>query len=278
MDKNEKKEKYYLTEVDKIDSSIYCHHNQMGEIFIEEHDHYKGQFIYTEGGIVHIKTKTKTHFLPARHYMWIPPNTKHAIYPRTPEVIMRNLYFPIQKNDSAFYRTEGIYPISDLLRLMLCYTRKWSGDILKTDKEKFPIVTAFKVLLPQISQKPLMLTLPRANDPRLQKMVYYLKDNLDKNISLNEIASYLNMSERSFHRLFKGDFKMTFIHYYTLLRMFKAVEYILENKYTIGEIALMVGYSSLPTFSNTFSKILGKRPTEYLRGNNIYNDNQQYQQ
>ncbi len=62
------------------------------------------------------------------------------------------------------------------------------------------------------------------------------------------------MSERSFHRLFKGDFNMTFIHYYTLLRMFKAVEYILENKYTIGEIALMVGYSSLPTFSNTFQK------------------------
>lgn len=270
MTKIEQKEKYYLTEVDKIDSSIYCYHDQMGEIFIEEHGHNKGQFIYTEGGIVHIKTETKTHFLPARHYMWIPPNVKHAIYPRTPEVIMRNLYFPILKKDSAFYHTEGIYPISDLLRRMLCYTRKWNGDILKTDGERFPIVTAFKVLLPQISIKPLMLTLPRANDPRLEKMTYYLKDNLDKNISLSEIASYMCMSERSFHRLFKNDFNMPFIHYYTLLRMFKAVEYLLENKFTIGDIALMVGYSSLPTFSNTFVKILGKRPSEYLRGNNIY--------
>jgi transcriptional regulator GlxA family with amidase domain len=93
---------------------------------------------------------------------------------------------------------------------------------------------------------------------------------LDKNISLAEIASYLGMSERSLHRLFKNDVKMTFIHYYTLLRMFKAMEYVLENKHTIGEIALMVGYSSLPTFSNTFLKILGKRPSEYLHGNRIY--------
>jgi AraC-like DNA-binding protein len=54
--------------------------------------------------------------------------------------------------------------------------------------------------------------------------------------------------------------------------MFKALEFVLEKKHTIGEIALMVGYSSLPTFSNTFLKILGKRPSEYLRGTGIYEE------
>ena len=270
MKENEAKEKYYLTEVDKIDSSIYCHHDLMGEIFIEMHSHKKGQFIYTEGGIVYIKTGNKTHFLPARHYMWIPPDIEHAIYPSTPEVIMRNLYFPTEKTDAPFYQQVGIYPVNELLWQLLCYTRKWDGDILETDPKRFPVVAAFKVLLAQISTAPLMLTLPRPKDPRLEKTLVYLKDNLDKNISPAEIASYLGMSERSLHRLFKSDVKMTFIQYYTLLRMFKALEYVLEKKYTIGEIALMVGYSSLPTFSNTFLKILGKRPSEYLQGNRIY--------
>ena len=202
--------------------------------------------------------------------MWIPPDVEHTIYPSTPEVIMRNLYFPVEKTDDPFYQKEGIYPVNELLWQLLCYTRKWDGDILETDPKRFPVVAAFKVLLAQISTGPLMLTLPRPKDPRLEKTLVYLKDNLDKNISLAEIASHLGMSERSLHRLFKSDVKMTFIHYYTLLRMFKAMEYVLENKHTIGEIALMVGYSSLPTFSNTFLKILGKRPSEYLHGKRIY--------
>ena len=270
MKENEAIEKYYLTEVDKTDNSIYCHHDLMGEIFIEMHAHKKGQFIYTEGGIVYIKTGNKTHFLPARHYMWIPSDVEHAIYPSTPEVIMRNLYFPTEKTDAPFYQQVGIYPVNELLWQLLCYTRKWDGDILETDAKRFPVVAAFKVLLAQISTGPLMLTLPRPKDPRLEKTLVYLKDNLDKNVSLAEIASHLGMSERSLHRLFKSDVKITFIHYYTLLRIFKALEYVLEKKHTIGEIALMVGYSSLPTFSNTFLKILGKRPSEYLQGNRIY--------
>jgi hypothetical protein len=169
MKENEAKEKYYLTEVDKIDSSIYCHHDLMGELFIEMHSHKKGQFIYTEGGIVYIKTGNKTHFLPARHYMWIPPDVEHAIYPSTPEVLMRNLYFPTEKTDALFYQKEGIYPVNELLWQLLCYTRKWDGDILETDAKRFPVVAAFKVLLAQISTGPLMLTLPRPKDPRLEK-------------------------------------------------------------------------------------------------------------
>jgi AraC-like DNA-binding protein len=202
--------------------------------------------------------------------MWIPPDVEHAIYPSKPEVIMRNLYFPVKNSDAPFYQTVGIYPVNELLWQLLCYTRKWEGDIYEDDEKRFPVVTAFKVLLAQISNSPLMLTLPRPKDPRLEKSLVYLKDHLDKNIPLTEIASLLGMSESSLHRLFKSDVKMTFIHYYTLLRMFKALEYVLEKKHTIGEIALMVGYSSFPSFSNTFLKILGKRPSEYLHGNRIY--------
>ena len=197
-------------------------------------------------------------------------DVEHAIYPSKPEVIMRNLYFPVKNSDAPFYQTVGIYPVNELLWQLLCYTRKWEGDIYEDDEKRFPVVTAFKVLLAQISNSPLMLTLPRPKDPRLEKSLVYLKDHLDKNIPLTEIASLLGMSESSLHRLFKSDVKMTFIHYYTLLRMFKALEYVLEKKHTIGEIALMVGYSSFPSFSNTFLKILGKRPSEYLHGNRIY--------
>src|SRR6218665_590285 len=91
--------KYYLTEVDRFKATIYCMHDRMGENDIHVHAHKKGQLIYTEGGIVHITTPDKTFFLPARHYMWIPPHLAHSIHPGSENVVMRNLYFPIEKDD-----------------------------------------------------------------------------------------------------------------------------------------------------------------------------------
>ena len=74
----------------------------MGETFIESHSHQKGQFLYTEGGVVHVKTINRVYYLPARHYMWIPAGVTHAIYPNSPKVIIRNLYFPMNVTAHGF--------------------------------------------------------------------------------------------------------------------------------------------------------------------------------
>ncbi|WP_262492864.1 AraC family transcriptional regulator [Mesonia mobilis] len=248
---------------------MYCYHNPMGEVSIESHSHQKAQFLYTEGGLVYVKNELEEFYLPARHFMWIPPGVEHAIFPSSPKVVMRNLYFPVQKNDKAFYFQPGIYPVNDMLLQLLLFTESWNGDILPQDQEKFPIAVAFKVLLPQISNTPVLLNLPVARDERLKRVTHLLRKDLSKNRSIAEIAQQFSISERTLHRLFKKDMNISFIRYYTLLRIFTAIEYIIEGKYTIAEIALMVGYASLPSFSNTFTKIVGKRPTEYYKSNYI---------
>jgi AraC-like DNA-binding protein len=59
---------------------------------------------------------------------------------------------------------------------------------------------------------------------------------------------------------------MSFIQYFTIRRILKAIELLLEKKLSISEVARTVGYNSVPTFSNTFFKILGQRPSDYLNG------------
>ena len=262
--------KYYLTEVDKNPKSIFCYHNLMGETFIESHKHDKGQFLYTEGGVVHVKTKNRIYYLPARHYMWIPSRVKHAIYPSTPKVIMRNLYFPMPTNSSKFYNKEGIYPINNLLMELLLFTKNWKGDIMKSQKKKYAIVYAFKALLEQTVSKSLHLELPQPTDGRLTNIINYLTDQIHQEHLLPQLASKFSMTDKSLYRLFKKDVGMSFIKYYTQLRIFKSLEYLMNSDYNISEIANMVGYSSLPTFSNTFSKVMGKRPSEYRKSNEIY--------
>lgn len=264
--------KYYLTEVDKNPNSIFCYHTTMNNLFIEHHSHDKGQFLYTEGGVVHVKTNTRMYYLPARHYMWIPAGIKHAIYPSSPKVVMRNLYFPMQSNTKEFYKKEGIYHINNLLMELLLFTKNWNGDITKAHKNKYPIVYAFKTLLEQSVSHSLHLELPHPTDSRLISITKYLSDKIDQEHLLPKLASNFSMTDKSLYRLFKKDLNMSFIKYYTQLRIFKSLEYLMNSDYNISQIANMVGYSSLPTFSNTFSKVMGKRPSEYRKTNEIYTE------
>ncbi len=261
---------YYLTEVDKQPSSIYCMHDLMGEIDIAFHKHIKGQFLYTEGGVVHVMTDSQTFFLPARHYMWIPAGILHSIHPGTSNVIMRNLYFPSEESENNFYSKIGIYPINELLLQMIIYTNRWSGDLLPIDKDSWHFLFAIKSILPQVSSYNLPLSLPFPKDKRLIAVIKYMEENLHENVVLTDFEKILGVSSRTLSRLFQNDVGMSFVQYLTIQRLMHAIVLLLENQLSVKEVASLVGYNSIPTFSNTFYKILGIRPSEYQKQTSIF--------
>jgi len=258
-------EKYYIKEVDTDKKSIYCHHDLMGELLIPTHKHEKAQMLYSEGGIVHVTTESKTYFLPARHFIWIPGGVKHSIHPNSEGVMMRNLYFAVDLSEDPFYEKEGIYPINDLLLQMMLFTNRWNGN-LKKGTRNFSIANAIKAILPEICLTNLPLSLPLPKDIRLNKIISFLDKNLGETILFSDLANRFGFSERSLYRLFQKDLGMSFIQYFTIRRILKAIELLLEKKLSVSEVAQAVGYSSIPTFSNTFFKILGQRPSDYLKG------------
>ncbi|TJZ51534.1 AraC family transcriptional regulator [Sphingobacterium olei] len=260
--------KYYITEVDAVADSIYCHHALLGDSVITEHKHKKGQFLYTEGGVVFLKTSQKSYFLPARHYIWIPPGIKHSIHPSSPNVIMRNLYFPIFETDTDFYDKINIYPVNDLLIELIMFTNRWNGNIFPAEETKYTIAKAFKLVLPELSSSELPLALPYPQHETLKDIVAFLEANISENINFKTLASKFDVSERTLARLFQKELNMSFIQYYTILRMLTALKLLLDDKLSINEVALKVGYSSLPTFSNTFNKIIGVRPSDYVKNKN----------
>lgn len=269
MDNSLYVDRYYMTEVDAHADSIYCHHAMMGEHVIMEHSHRKGQFLYTEGGIVFLRTEEKSYFLPARHYIWIPPGIKHSIHPSSPEVTMRNLYFPKFDTDTAFYNKVNIYPVNDLLIELIMFTNRWNGNIFPSDGSKYIIAKAFKMILPELSQTELPLALPYPKHEKLKDIVQFLESNMEQNIHSKNLAQTFDMSERTLARLFQKELNMSFIQYYTILRMLTALKLLLDDKISINEVALRVGYSSLPTFSNTFYKMIGVRPSDYVKNKNL---------
>src|SRR5699024_8801505 len=70
----------------------------------------------------------------------------------------------------------------------------------------------------------------------------YLSAHYDQEVTLEDVASSVDLSPNYFSNLFKQEFGETFIDYLTKLRLNKARELIRENRYSLKEISFMVGY------------------------------------
>lgn len=252
-----------FAEVDAIPESTYVWHWKTEHHF-SFHKHNKGQLTYVEGGVAFLYTRDKTYFLPARHYMWVPAGVEHYFVHRYPANYVRNIYFYAEPgdNDDPFYSRTGSYPVNNLLLEMILYTGQWDGHITPGDK-RFTFLKAMKEMLPEISKTPLPINLPTTDHPRLQPVLRYIHENLAENLTLDVIGHEFSLSERTLTRLFRNTMDISFFQYLKLARMMRALGYLLETRKTVNEIAWDTGYNSVSAFSNTFYKLIGKRPSEF---------------
>ncbi|CAL1518284.1 AraC family transcriptional regulator [Chitinophaga sp. MM2321] len=252
-----------LESVDEIPESAYIWHWKTEHHF-PFHKHNKGQLTYVEGGAAFLYTRDKTYFLPARHYMWVPPGVEHYFQHRYPANYVRTIYFFTDEDDTSdpFYTRTGIYPVNNLLLEMILYTSKWDGNVLPGTKG-YRFVKAIKNILPDISEQPLPITLPTTENTRLKPVLKFIQENLAESLTLESVGQEFNYSERTLIRLFRSTMDISFFQYLKLARMIRAMGYLLETDKTISEIAWDTGYNSVSAFSNTFYKLVGKRPSDF---------------
>lgn len=253
-----------LINIDRNPESNYVLHDRMENRF-PFHHHQKGQLTYVEGGIAYLNTMDKAYFLPARHYIWIPPGLEHFVHQKKNSSIVRNLYFAMPANDPhPFYDRMGIYPANNLLLEMVKYTEKWNGEIL-ADTFENEFLTALRKLLPRISTHPLPIVLPTTDHERMQPVIQYIQANLDAPLHLESVSKTFGMSARTLSRLFQSTLDTSFLQYLKLSRMIRAMEQLLQTNKTISEIAYETGYNSIATFSNTFHGLVNVRPSEFQK-------------
>lgn len=254
-----------LPEIDTQSDSVFVMHEK-SEKLIPLHAHTKGQLSYVEGGIAYVIIDSKTYVIPARHYFWIPKGIWHVVKVGQFATVFRSLYFygeDDSKND--FYGKLGIYPASELLIQMINYTERWDGEHVDSQSENFEFLVALKKLLPTMSNRSLPIVLPITDEPRVQKIIAYIEQNLGEPLGLKNVSSRFNMSERSFTRLFQSVLKMSFLQYLKTLRMIKAIEMILKTNMTVSEIGESVGYHNIGSFSNAFFEYTNSRPSDFRR-------------
>lgn len=97
---------------------------------------------------------------------------------------------------------------------------------------------------------------------RLQPVLIYINHHLAEPIYIQELAASINLSEKYFITFFKKTMGITPIHYILQVKMKKALEYLHEQNYSVKEVATLVGYADIYTFSKAFKKVYGISPSK----------------
>ena len=102
-----------------------------------------------------------------------------------------------------------------------------------------------------------------------REKLYQAKEILSKNLdappSLTELSRQIGLNTFKLKKDFKELFGVPVFKYLQNERMIRAHELIRSNRATVQEAAWHVGYDSLSSFSNAFTKKFGFRPSEVKR-------------
>ncbi|KHF39471.1 helix-turn-helix domain-containing protein [Halalkalibacter okhensis] len=104
---------------------------------------------------------------------------------------------------------------------------------------------------------------PKDEPSPVDEAITFIKANLDRQITLKEIASYVNLSPYYFSHIFKIETGYAPIEFATKNRIDTAKTLLKTTTISIADIAYQVGYSSSSGFINIFYKKVGFTPSNF---------------
>ena len=105
--------------------------------------------------------------------------------------------------------------------------------------------------------------LSRRNREMLQS---YIREHIAKDMTLDELATLVEMSRFHFSRAFKVSFGVSPVRYVNRERYRLAQTLLRDTRLPVTQIALQVGFGSVQRFLKVFKDFCGVSPGEYRRG------------
>jgi len=115
----------------------------------------------------------------------------------------------------------------------------------------------------ELSTDTFLLKNTSASEDRTKKVINYISENYNKNISLEDLASISYMTTNSFCRYFKNRTGKTAFQFIREFRINKACQMLINGEKNISQICFDTGFNSLSSFNRVFKSLKHISATEY---------------
>ena len=109
--------------------------------------------------------------------------------------------------------------------------------------------------------------LNKEGDMTVDKVIRYMLDNINANLTLEQLSHSVCLSVclsiYHFIHLFKEKTGYSPMNYFIRLKMHKACELLENSLVKVSAISTTLGFSNPYYFSTTFKRIIGKSPQHY---------------
>ena len=149
--------------------------------------------------------------------------------------------------------TESTSQIPYMNSLMLCLLQETIIRLLQSE------------FIGKKNDRPVTGARQHYQDELLEKILTYIDETIYEPLSIAELCQKFSMSRSSLQILFKENMDISPKKYINEMKLEKSRQMICENKYTISEIALMLGFNSIHYFSRAFTQKYHMAPSEYSK-------------
>lgn len=99
----------------------------------------------------------------------------------------------------------------------------------------------------------------------IRTAIDYIDKNLERELSIKEISSNINVSKSVLYKQFHDKFNCTVSEYVKRKRIEKSIKLLKKDDLSIEEISQSVGFSSASYFSKIFKAYMGQSPINYKK-------------
>ncbi|MET0308044.1 MAG: helix-turn-helix transcriptional regulator [Sphingomonas sp.] len=235
------------------ESDLHLHHME-----VDWHSHVRGQLFYVEDGFVRVETRREAMLYPQHRLGWMPPYLDHKI---AISGTLRGWGVLLRPDLCECLPAEPcVMGTSSLLRALVERAAAWA-DPAEVTPDRARLIEVMLDEIRMAPRQPLHLPMPR--DPRALRIAERLVAHPGLPDTLEALARWAGLSERTARRVFHAETGMHFGHWRQQNRLGRAMERLARGE-PVSEVADAVGYASPSNFIAMFRRAFGESPARFF--------------
>ena len=236
------------------------------------------ELTYVDTGILHTQVDGVPYTLGEKEMIIYGPGQFHEQHTDQTESVSyvtilfhMDLLSPQMEENWYHILLNKVYPYNKkIYTLMRTLVQESSTGIPYTESLMLCLLTETIIRLLQshyvlADTAPASISRQNYRDELFERIIKYVESKIHEPLTVADICRQFSISRSSLQLLFKNAVNQSPKKYISDMKLERSRQMLRENKYTVSEISLKLGYSSIHYFSNAFTQKYHISPSEYAK-------------